>query len=142
MDRSRGMENGSIVLRRGELAGTRMVRALATLKARLGTGHTRTPDGWRDRCDVRQGKADSVTNLSKYCRLDGQMIDSLGGGSWLLLKRIQPEGRGEGSRKEMREKRGAPDQAQSGERSDEAERWCGGSQQHSSDVVRSVVEVS
>lgn len=43
--------------------------------------------------------ADSVTNLSKYSRLEEQMIDSLSDESRLLQRRIEAGGRGEDARK-------------------------------------------
>lgn len=40
-----------------ELAGSQMARAAVSSKRRSGARDARTPDGWRDRCDVREGKA-------------------------------------------------------------------------------------
>lgn len=52
----RGEEDGLIVLV-SELAGSQTTRAAVSSQGRLGARDARTPDGWRDRFDVRQGKA-------------------------------------------------------------------------------------
>lgn len=63
--------------------------------------------------------ADSVTNLSKYSRLEGQMIDSLGDESRLLQRRIEAGGRGRGCPKVVR--RETQEQAPSERKSGKAE---------------------